>query len=219
MSQAGKLDLDPVTVRKARSLARKAGQPIVDLAKRHTTVSVERATLRMAGLEGADADGIPWANRLLDVVRADVGLEHGVALPVWDALVRGEAEDLATLAQKAGAGSVTFRVPEGRDATRARAAARKQVGAGLKRIDARRRERDRMIRRHGDAPRTPWIYLIVATGDIIRGHPAGPAGRPRGRRRDRGDPVDRPEPARLRARRARRGRASPAPTPPRRTSG
>ena len=168
---AGKLDLDPVTVRKARTLARKAGKPIVDLAKRHTTVSVERATLRMAGLAGADGDGIPWANRLLDVVRADVGLEHGVALPVWDALVRGEAEDLATLAQKAGAGSVTFRVPEGRDASRARAAARKQVGAGLKRIDARRRERERMIKKHGDAPRTPWIYLIVATGDIMEDIP------------------------------------------------
>ena len=53
----GKLDLDPVTVRKARSLARKAGRPIVNLAKQHTTVSVERATLRLAGLEGADADG------------------------------------------------------------------------------------------------------------------------------------------------------------------
>ena len=48
----GKLDLDPVTVRKARALARKAGRPIVDLAKQHTTVSVERATLRMAGLDG-----------------------------------------------------------------------------------------------------------------------------------------------------------------------
>ena len=85
----GKLDLDPVTVRKARSLARKAGKPIVTIAQKHTTISVERATLRLAGLAGADGDGIPWANRLADVVRADVGLEHGVALPVWDALVRG----------------------------------------------------------------------------------------------------------------------------------
>ena len=54
-----KLDLDPATVRKARSLARKAGRPIVDLAKKHTTVSVERATLRLAGLAGADPDGTP----------------------------------------------------------------------------------------------------------------------------------------------------------------
>ena len=170
-----KLDLDPATVKRARALARKAGRPIVKLAQQHTTVAVERATLRLAGLAGADADGIPWANRLLDVVRADLaedgGLGHGVSLPVWDALVRGEAEDLPTLAQKAGAGSVRFRIPEGRDAVRARAAAGRQVTAGIKRIDARRKERDRLVKRHGDAPRTPWIYLIVATGDIYEDIP------------------------------------------------
>jgi beta-lysine 5,6-aminomutase alpha subunit len=155
----GRLELDPVTVRRARTLARKVGRPIVRLARQHTTVSVERATLRMAGLAGADPDGTPWANRLLDAVRGDV------------ALVRGEAEDLVTLAQKASAGSVRFRLPEGRDATRARSAARRAVGAGVRRIDARRRERERMIKRHGDAPRQPWIYLIVATGDIYEDIP------------------------------------------------
>jgi len=166
-----RLQLDQATVRRARSLARKVGQPIVRLARQHTTVSVERATLRLAGLGGADPDGTPWVNRLLDSVRADVPLEHGVALPVWDALLRGEAEDLLTLAQKASAGSVRFRLPEGRDATRARSAAGRAVGAGVRRIDARRRERDRMIKRHGDAPRQPWIYLIVATGDIYEDIP------------------------------------------------
>jgi beta-lysine 5,6-aminomutase alpha subunit len=161
-----KLGLAAADVRRARTLARQVGRPIVRLAQQHTTVSVERATLRMAGLGGADSEGTPWVNRLLDVVRADVGLEHGASLPVWDALVRGEAEDLVTLAQKAAAGSVTFRLPEGRDLVRARAAARKQVGAGVRRIDARRKERDRLVRMVGDAPRKPWIYLIVATGDI-----------------------------------------------------
>jgi beta-lysine 5,6-aminomutase alpha subunit len=172
-----KLDLDPATVRKARSLARRAGRPIVRLAQQHTTVSVERATLRLAGLEGADADGIPWANRLLDAVRGDVGLEHGVALPVWHALVREglsgsrSPEDLSTLAQKAATGSVRFRLPEGRDAQRARTASRKAVGAGVRRLDRARRERERLIRRWGDAPRKPWVYLIVATGDIYEDIP------------------------------------------------
>ncbi|MEU4194454.1 lysine 5,6-aminomutase subunit alpha [Kribbella sp. NPDC026611] len=172
---AKKLDLDPVTVRKARSLARKAGRPIVKLAQQHTTVSVERAVLRLAGLTGADTEGIPWVNRLADTVRADVGLEHGLALPVWDALVRGEAEDLAVLAQKAASGSVTFRLPEGRDLTRARTAARKAATAGMKRIDGRRRERDRLIKRHGDPEQRPWIYLIVATGDIYEDIPQAQA--------------------------------------------
>jgi beta-lysine 5,6-aminomutase alpha subunit len=162
----GKLDLDPVTVRKARALARKVGRPIVSLARQHTTVSVERATLRLAGLQGADADATPWVNRLLDAVRGDVGIEHGIAVPVWDALLRGEADDLSILAQKAAAGSVRFRIPEGRDLTRARAAARKQVGAGIRRVDARRRERERLVAKWGDPPSKPWIYLIVATGDI-----------------------------------------------------
>jgi beta-lysine 5,6-aminomutase alpha subunit len=166
-----KLDLDPAVVRKARALARKAGRPVVDLARRHTTVSVERATLRLAGLRGADAGGIPWVNRLLDAVRGDVGIEHGVALPVWDALVRGDAEDLATLAEKSSAGSVRFRLPQGRDLTRARSAARKQVGAGIRRIDARRWDRERLVRRHGDPDHQPWIYLIVATGDIYEDIP------------------------------------------------
>src|SRR4051812_4131518 len=149
----GKLDLDPVTVRRARSLARQVGRPIVRLARQHTTVSVERATLRLAGLEGADAEGTPWVNRLVDVVRADVGLEHGVALPVWDALRRAEGADLRELAEKASAGSVAFRLPEGRDAQRARNAAARAVGTGIKRIDARRRERERLVKRIGDAPR------------------------------------------------------------------
>src|ERR1035438_2213020 len=81
-----KLRLDPAVVREARELARAAGQPIVELARTHTTVSVERAVLRLAGLDGADEDGMPWVNRLVDAVRESAGLEHGVALPAWDAL-------------------------------------------------------------------------------------------------------------------------------------
>ncbi len=169
------LTLDPAAVRRARELAARVGQPIVDLARAHTTVSVERATLRLGGITGADPDGTPWANRLLDVVRADVGLEHGVTLPVWDALVRGEATDLTTLAQKAAAGSVRFRLPDGDDRARALDAARAQIGIGLGRVDERRREREQLVGEWGDPPRKPWIYLIVATGDIYEDIPQAQA--------------------------------------------
>ncbi|MEE6307601.1 lysine 5,6-aminomutase subunit alpha [Plantactinospora veratri] len=183
-SGTGKLALDPVLVGRARELARRAGQPVVELARGHTTVSVERALLRLAGVTGADPDGIPWVNRLVDAVVADVGLAHGVAVPVFDALLRelgpapagrdvGAAVTL--LAQKAAAGSVRFEVPAGRAARSARAAARRAVGAGLRRIDRRRSERDRMVRRHGDPRQRPWIYLIVATGDIYEDIPQAQA--------------------------------------------
>src|SRR5690606_24640864 len=98
--RAGKLNLDPALVRRARALAARVGRPVVELARTHTTTSVERAVLRLAGVTGADPDGIPWVNRLVDAVVADVGLGSGVALPVWHALAREGLSDVTLLAQK-----------------------------------------------------------------------------------------------------------------------
>ncbi|MFG3417984.1 lysine 5,6-aminomutase subunit alpha [Micromonospora sp. NPDC049460] len=171
----GKLDLDPRLVARARELARRAGQPVVDLARSHTTVSVERAVLRLAGVTGADPDGIPWVNRLVDAVVADVGLGHGVAVPVFDAMAREQIADVTLLAQKAAAGSVRFEVPSGKAATVARKAARKAVAAGIRLVDRRRVERERLVKRYGDPKQRPWIYLIVATGDIYEDIPQAQA--------------------------------------------
>ena len=171
------LDLDPAEVRRARSRPARPAPPVVRLARSHTTVSVERATLRLAGLAGADHERVPWVNHLVDQVRGQVGLEHGVTTPVFDAL--GEAEDLLTLAQKAASGSVSFRLPEGR------------------RPPARGRSRAARWPRHTDhrpaasrprAPRQAARRPEAAAVDLphrrhrrhLRGHPAGPGGRPRG---------------------------------------
>jgi beta-lysine 5,6-aminomutase alpha subunit len=166
-----RLELDGTTVARARALAATAGHPVVDIAAQHTTVSIERAVLRMAGLAGADAEGIPWVNRLVDAVADQVGLDHGVALPVWDALAAqrragiGHDEPLLTLAQRAAAGSVDFRIPEGRSAAAAATAALRAARAGIRRVDRQRGLRERMLTRF-PVDHRPWIYLIVATGDI-----------------------------------------------------
>jgi len=169
-----RLNLDPATVREARELARLAGQPIVELARTHTTVSVERAVLRLAGLEGADEDGLPWVNRLSDAVRESTGLEHGVALPAWDALLAGGYDSLAALARDAARGKVAFRIPTGADAYSARVAASGALQHGMARIDAQRAAREAMIAETAEPPR-PWIYLIVATGDIYEDIPQAQA--------------------------------------------
>jgi beta-lysine 5,6-aminomutase alpha subunit len=173
---AGKLGLDPRVVGDARRLAARAGQPVVDLARSHTTVSVERAVLRLAGVHGADADGIPWVNRLADAIRADVGLGHGVAVPVFHAMRSTGVDDITVLAQKAAAGGVRFGVPERKaDVTAARRSAKRAAVAGLKIVDRRRAERDRLVKRLGDPRQRPWIYLIVATGDIYEDIPQAQA--------------------------------------------
>src|SRR4051812_28250862 len=143
----------------ARRLAARAGRPVVELARSHTTVSVERAVLRLAGMRGADSDGIPWVNRLVDAVRAEVGLGHGVATPVFHAMRTEGIDDVTVLAQKAAAGAVRFAVPQKpAEVSAARRAAARATGAGLKIVDRRRAERDRLIRRYGDPRQRPWIY-------------------------------------------------------------
>jgi beta-lysine 5,6-aminomutase alpha subunit len=169
-----KLNLDPATVRLARDLARQAGEAVTGLARTHTTVSVERAVLRLAGLSGADEDGMPWVNRLTDAVRETAGLEHGVALPVWDAMLTGGYPDLLTLATQTARGNVTFRVPEAEDAAAAGGTALRSVHTGIAKIDGQRAQRARMLAEVAD-PAMPWIYLIVATGDIYEDIPQAQA--------------------------------------------
>jgi len=180
------LDLDPVTIRKARSLARKAGAPVVSLAKRHTTVSVERAVLRLSGLEGADVEGIPWVNRLADCVSDQVGLQHGVALPVWDALAAqrragiGGDTPLLTLAQRAAAGSVQFRVPEGRAAASASTAALRSARAGVRKVDRQRAARERLLARY-PVDHKPWAVGVNGHARRFAHLNAGRKPRPVGR--------------------------------------
>jgi beta-lysine 5,6-aminomutase alpha subunit len=156
-----KLGLDPAMVAKARTLAARAAEPVIELACTNTTVSVERAVLRLAGLTGADADGTPWVNRITDAVREQAGLDHGVALPVFHTL----NEHGATLDDPLSLLDARFTVPTGAHAVQARRRSRAAVARGIATIDRNRAERKRLLREHGD-PATPWIYLIVATGDI-----------------------------------------------------
>jgi beta-lysine 5,6-aminomutase alpha subunit len=173
-SRTSKLTIDPQVVAQARRLAAQAGQPIVEMAKAHTTVSVERAVLRLAGLAGADAEGMPLVNHVVDTAREQTGLELGVALPVWDALARGDYPDLASLGEAAVSGSLLLRIPEGEQADQARARASQALAGGFARIAANRAVRERMIAETSE-PRKPWMYLIVATGDIYEDIPQAQA--------------------------------------------
>ena len=166
----GLLNLDADVVAAARALAARATEPVIALAHAHTTVAVERATLRLAGITGADSGvaggDVPWVNRVVDTVREHCDLAHGAALPVFHALREHNLGSLSELAEATLAGQIRFTVPTGRDADRAEKAARAAIAKGIRTIDRNRARRDKLVATLGDPPRRPWIYLIVATGDI-----------------------------------------------------
>jgi beta-lysine 5,6-aminomutase alpha subunit len=61
-----KLGLSEERIARARALASRIVQPVLGFIDGHTTVTVERATLRLAGADGADADGVPVPNLVVD---------------------------------------------------------------------------------------------------------------------------------------------------------
>ena len=162
---------------RARELARTAAEPVVTLARTHTTVSVERATLRLAGLGGADAERVPVGQPPRGRrPRRRSASSTASACPSGTPCAADEAPDLLTLAQKAAVGSVSFRIPEGRAARTATSGARAAVGDGPA-ADRRRPARRASAWSSGSATRRrrPWIYLIVATGDIYEDIPQAQA--------------------------------------------
>jgi beta-lysine 5,6-aminomutase alpha subunit len=160
-----KLDLDDARVREARDLAERVCRPVEDLIERHTTVAIERAVLRLLGVDGAIGEGVdarPYANLAVERIREQLGLARGAAVPFFDAVGRTGATP-QEVAESAARGEVDFAWPdEPEPATAAAAAAAEAADRAI--LD-RRREREQLVRRLGD-PEKPWIYLIVATGNI-----------------------------------------------------
>ena len=87
-----KLALSEEKIARARELAERIVRPVGEFVDAHTTVTVERATLRLAGADLADADGVPVPNLVVDQLKGR--LENGALLPYVNALVRtGETVD------------------------------------------------------------------------------------------------------------------------------
>jgi beta-lysine 5,6-aminomutase alpha subunit len=161
-----KLGLSAKDIAEARSLAQGIVAPVLDFIDGHTTVTVERATLRIAGADGADADGVPVPNLVVDQLKAAEGsrLEGGALVWYVNALLKtgGSVQDL------------NRRIAEGyrvagqglgdREAIRRKAT--ELVNAGLGRVKSNRETRSGKMEEWKDRNNKPLIYLIVATGNI-----------------------------------------------------
>jgi len=163
------LRIDRGAVDRGRRLAGAIVDPVEDFIVRHSTVSVERAVVRLCGVDGVDRDGVPLPNRLIDALAPR---EIGVARALGAAI----AETGRTAQQVAEAVAAGEPLPDPADTPEVavRAALRAPVEAGLARIDASRRARDTMLAR---LPQTepPLLYVIVASGNIYEDRTAAVA--------------------------------------------
>ena len=157
-----RLGLDPQKIARARQLAGDVAQPVLARILRHTTDSVERATLRLMGLAGADAEDVPYANVLVAHLRDR--LSEGLA-PLVAQAAKDHDLTLSELAAVVAERRVDLREYHPDDPGAAAAEAERLLRAGLAQVDRQVETRGALLDELGQAQQ-PWLYVIVATGNI-----------------------------------------------------
>ncbi|HEX2239923.1 MAG TPA: lysine 5,6-aminomutase subunit alpha [Actinomycetota bacterium] len=163
----GRLHLDASSIAECRALAAEIAEPLNELARTHTTKSIERAVLRLIGVDGVSpgADGpIPVPNLVVDAIEQSVGLGRGALVPLLHAVETG-CGHIQSEAKAIADGATPVVWPDGVELEIAVTRARAEADLAEQRIRAAAAQRDRLIAEVGEAPK-PWFYLIVATGNI-----------------------------------------------------
>ena len=161
-----KLGLPGDRIARARELAASIAAPIQKFIDGHTTVTVERATLRLAGADGADRDGVPVPNLVVDQLRAadPARLEGGALAWYVNALLKTGGTPAELDAHIAEGYRVADQALGDREAIRRKAD--ELVRDGLGRVARNRARRDAKLAEFEGRNNDPLLYLIVATGNI-----------------------------------------------------
>ncbi|BCU83339.1 L-beta-lysine 5,6-aminomutase alpha subunit [Polycladomyces abyssicola] len=159
-----KLRLDPDQIDRARQASADIAAEVDRFVASRTTVAVERTVLRLMGIDGVDAEGVPLPNVVVDHLRVREQLELGAATWVINAML-ALGLNPQEIAEQVAVGALDLtRIPL-RDRAEIRRKGAELARIGLDKIEANRNQRDELIARLGEGPK-PYLYLIVATGDI-----------------------------------------------------
>lgn len=156
------LQLDQAQIDRARDYARRIARQVYEEMQAFTTTTVERATLRLMGIDGVDENYVPLPNRVVEHLQQLGLLQSGAALAVADAM-RSMQLSAQQVAEKVVDGSLSLSTPK--DMAAARATAEVVADQMCARIADQRAQRTQMINTLSEGPK-PWLYLIVATGNI-----------------------------------------------------
>ncbi len=157
-----KLQLPREQIDYARELALAITSPVQDYISRHTTVTIERATLRLLGADGIDDQGVPVPNLALESVAAKMG--SGAARYWINALV-GKNFDSDQLS-RAVAGGLNLSSIEPANQQAIDRKARELIRVFDERVSENSEYRRRKIDEFRENEHDPLLYLIVATGNI-----------------------------------------------------
>ena len=159
-----KLNLDPQLIDSSRNAANKIAEDVQDFIDQHTTTATERTVARLLGIDGVDEIDKPLPNVLIDNIVEGGGLEQGAAYWIGNAMV-DTGDSPQVIAEKVARGEI--------DITRLPIAKEEEIQGkiqeiaveSVEKIKSNRDKRNYLIDTLGEG-RQPYIYVIVATGNI-----------------------------------------------------
>lgn len=163
------LNLELALVDKARWLASEIVEPIHRFIDKHTTVSIERTILRLLGADGVAGNDIPIPNVILEkfleasFLNASF-LNDGIAFWLGAAIAETK-RDLPYVIEGLAKGSLLLKNIDASKGENGRNLILAETQKTLKQIKSNKETREKLIKELGEGP-TPWIYVIVATGNI-----------------------------------------------------
>jgi beta-lysine 5,6-aminomutase alpha subunit len=163
-TKKSKLNLDWALVDKARFSAKKIAADVQQFINDHTTVTVERTIARLYGIDGVDSEGMPLPNVLIDEIRHKADIKKGVAHYIAKASLETGMSP-AEIAVAVSVKDLDITKLKEYPAAEINAKALELAGAAVDSITANRKKRDEYLARLGEG-RKPYLYLIVATGNI-----------------------------------------------------
>ncbi|MDB4894532.1 MAG: lysine 5,6-aminomutase alpha subunit, partial [Firmicutes bacterium] len=159
-----KLRVDEKLITRARAAAQRITGEVQQFIDQHTTTSTERAVIRLLGVEGKGPDDVPLANLVVENIQDGGGLENGASYYLCNAMAHHQIGAHAVAEAVAGGKLDLVQVPRA-DEGHVREMAAIHAGQTLTRIEQNRTARQGFIDQWGERP-TPWLYIIVATGNI-----------------------------------------------------
>ncbi len=159
-----RLRVDRSMVAACRDHARAVADGVYRMISGKTTVSVERTICRLLGIDGVDERGVPLPNVVSDYLQSESLVGDGA----WYTLARiTAATGCAPIdsARRIAAGQLDATRFAHIDAGHARELLDPHLVDGIARIDDARAAREELKAQYPHRSQ-PWLYVIVATGNI-----------------------------------------------------
>lgn len=159
-----KIGLDFEKVAHARQLAKNIAVQVQGFVDQYTTVAVERTLCRLMGIDGVDDNQVPLPNLVVEYLKDKGVLAEGVLFFIANAMIQTGLKP-QQIAEQMALGKLDITKVVTRDAKEIAAVLQPVVDENINRIRTRRERREHYLNTIGEGPK-PYLYIIVATGNI-----------------------------------------------------